>query len=133
MKEHKKSARPDVGASERAKGTEPTFQSGPHSYPQSTTSLPLGQDAHIAKLLSVGAGHAIPLHDLVALTGWSEREVRRQIERERRRGVPILSDNMSGYFLPANENELAQFIKSMRHRAGEILKSAAAIEQGASE
>lgn len=48
--------------------------------------------------------------------------------KERRSGVPILSDNASGYFLPGNSAERAQFVKSMRNRAAEILRTAAAVE-----
>jgi len=65
----------------------------------------------------------------VALTGWNERVVRRQIEAERRRGVPILSDNSRGYFLPADEHERERFVRSMRHRAREISQVADAVEK----
>ena len=51
------------------------------------------------------------------------------IERERREGRPILADNATGYYLPATEHERAACVRSMRHRAGEIMKSAQAIEQ----
>ena len=68
---------------------------------------------------------------LEKLTGLSGREVRRQIERERRRGIPILSDNMSGYFLPSSEDEKARCVRSMKGRAREILRTARAIEGAA--
>lgn len=45
-----------------------------------------------------------------SLTGWSGRMVRLAIERERRHGVPILSDNANGYYLPGNSAERAQFV-----------------------
>ena len=77
----------------------------------------------IPDLLLEGQENAIPLRQLKAMTGRRGRDLRKQIERERRRGIPILSDNVGGYFLPANEGEREQFVKSMRHRAGEILKS----------
>lgn len=51
------------------------------------------------------------------------------IERERREGRPILADNATGYYLPATKYERAACVRSMRHRAGEIMKSAQAIEQ----
>ena len=53
----------------------------------------------------------------------------REIERERREGRPILADNATGYYLPATKYERAACVRSMRHRAGEIMKSAQAIEQ----
>lgn len=52
------------------------------------------------------------------------------IERERRNGVPILSDNQTGYFLAENDDERDTFVKSMLHRANEIRLTAAAIEKG---
>ncbi|WP_283619137.1 hypothetical protein [Flavonifractor plautii] len=55
--------------------------------------------------------------------------MRLMIERERREGRPILADNATGYYLPATEYERAACVRSMRHRAGEIMKSAQAIEQ----
>ena len=41
----------------------------------------------------------------------------------------FLADNATGYYLPATEHERAACVRSMRHRAGEIMKSAQAIEQ----
>ncbi len=82
----------------------------------------------IAGLLGRGQTNAVPLRQLVTLTGRSGREVRRQIMRERRGGTPILSDNQSGYFLPGSEAETARFVRSMRRRAKEIIETAQAIE-----
>lgn len=50
------------------------------------------------------------------------------ISAERRAGAAILSDNATGYYLPANEEEKARFVRSMRHRAKEILCAADAVE-----
>lgn len=68
--------------------------------------------------------------ELERLTGLDGRSVRLLIERERREGVPILADNASGYFLPASEDERAACVRSMRHRAAEILITARAVEKG---
>lgn len=81
-------------------------------------------------LLGHGQAAAVPLRYLVELTGWSERDVRRRIERERRQGVPILADNYRGYFLPADEDEVTACVQSLRRRAQEILRTAKAIEKG---
>lgn len=51
------------------------------------------------------------------------------IAAERRAGAAILSDNQTGYYLPANEEEKARFVRSMRHRAKEILCAADAVEK----
>lgn len=51
------------------------------------------------------------------------------ISAERRAGAAILSNNQTGYYLPANVEEKARFIRSMRHRAQEILNAADAVER----
>nr|DAM38765.1 MAG TPA: Late embryogenesis abundant protein [Caudoviricetes sp.] len=51
------------------------------------------------------------------------------ISAERRAGAAILSDNVTGYYLPANKEEKARFVRSMRHRAQEILSAADAVER----
>lgn len=96
---------------------------------QSTTSMSPGQGLHIADLLSHGADHGLHLSDLVRLTDLSERDVRRQIEIERRSGALIISDNRNGYYLTDDPGEAKQFARSMRHRADQIKQTATAIEQ----
>lgn len=96
-----------------------------------TTIAPSRQAVKIAGLLSHGAENGVTLRHLEKLADLPGREVRRQIERERRRGIPILSDNMSGYFLPSSEDEKARCVRSMRGRAREILRTARAIEEAA--
>ncbi len=130
MMERKKGARSDVAASKRARMEAETTQDATST--QHDTTINTGrQMVHIADLLGVGAAHAAPLRDLVALTGWPERGVRRQIERERRAGALILSDNKNGYFLAADSVEAQRFARSMQHRAWEILRTVRAIEGAA--
>lgn len=83
----------------------------------------------ITDLLSHGQANAVPLRDLVGITGLDGRTVRTMISAERRAGAAILSDNVTGYYLPANEEEKARFVRSMRHRAKEILCAADAVER----
>ena len=82
----------------------------------------------VSELLLHGQENAIPRRELEKMTGWSGRMVRLMIEKARRSGVPILSDHESGYYLPGNSAERAQFVRSMRNRAAEILKTAQAVE-----
>lgn len=126
----KKGTRPDVAASERAKmeaGTEQATTSTSHD----TTSTLSGQGLYIADLLPHSADHGLHLSDLTRLTDLSERDVRRQIEIERRSGALIVSDNRRGYWLADDVTEAQRFARSMRHRAREILRTARAIERGA--
>ena len=55
------------------------------------------------------------------------------IHAERLHGTPILANNRSGYYLPANTSERARCVSSMRHRAGEIERAADAIERSGSD
>lgn len=123
-----KKTHPNAASLERVKGEAETGQETT-STNDNTTATDCRQ-MQIADLLLQGQENAIPLRQLKAMTGQRGRDLRKQIERERRRGIPVLSDNVGGYFLPANEGERERFVKSMRHRVGEILKSAAAIERG---
>ena len=85
----------------------------------------------VADYLGYGQAAAVPLAQLVNMTGQDGRTIRLAIERERRAGVPIVSDNQRGYWLANDPTEIQQFSRSMRHRAGEILTTAAAIERAA--
>ncbi len=123
----RKNARPEAATSGRAK-RESTQESN-NSHNQFTTAADGGQEV-VSSLLLKGRSNALHLADLVRLTGWPERDVRKAIQRERQRGSPILSDNKSGYFLPGNEQERALCVRSLRHRAHEILRAAACIERG---
>lgn len=83
----------------------------------------------IADLLSHGPENGLRLSELVSLTGWTGRAVRRMIQAERLGGAPILSDNEHGYFLPSSGEDRAACVRSLRGRAKEILNVAAAIER----
>ena len=74
----------------------------------------------VSDLLHEGAENGTTIMELVQLTGEDERSIRRRIQRERKAGKLILSDNQSGYFLPATEDEVKRFIRSMSRRAREI-------------
>ncbi len=123
----KKSASPDVGASRLADdGT--TVWGASVSNPDFTTSESNGQ-VEISKLLGYGPSEAITGRKLADVIGEDTRTVREMIEAERRRGTPILSDCANGYFLPVDEAEAERFVRSMRHRAHQILTTAAAVER----
>ena len=128
MMERKEDARPTVGAARRAMEPGTNHHESPVSTTNDTTSPAENQPFRIADLLHPGAGNAIPRRDLMALTGLSDRELRLMIEAERRQGIPILSDNIHGYFLPGDSAERDRCVRSLRRRAKEIEVTAAAIE-----
>ena len=86
----------------------------------------------ISNLLQYGCENGLHLSELVQLTGWTEREIRRVIQQERKAGELILSDNKSGYFLPASEHEVRRFIRSMSNRSREIAEVSRAAEDALS-
>lgn len=128
--QRKKNARPDVGASERA-GLEAETWQATASITKDTTAPLSGQALKISSLLSHGAENGVTLRHLEKLADLPGREVRRQIERERRAGALIISDNQHGYFLTDDPAEAQRFARSMQHRAREILRTARAIEGAA--
>lgn len=115
-------ARQDAATSERAKGQE-KHQAGGNSHDNFTTG-----HSPISRHLLEGRENAIPRRALEMLTGLDGRTVRLMIERERRQGIPILSDCSNGYYLPATEQERVTCVRSLRHRAREIMRTAKAIE-----
>lgn len=121
-----KKACPAGGTAEQAK-RESHWASG-NPYGNYTTTQSGGQGA-ISRLLMEGSENGLHLQDLVRLTGWPERDVRKAIQAERKHGTPILSDNVNGYFLPGNDQEREACIRSLRGRAREILAAAEAIER----
>ena len=123
---NKGKARPGAPTPERANGHRDNHLA--MSVKQSITAAPGGQ-LHIADYLSRGRGSALTSRELERLTNLDGRSVRLLIERERRSGTPILSDCASGYFLPSTDDERAACVRSLRHRAREILTTARAIEQ----
>ena len=128
MNQDKKKARPAGDAAGRAKREKQ--QASGNSHPNHTTPIPQAQ-AKISALLLPGRENAISRRDLEAMTGLDGRTIRLMIERERRRGTLILSDNRHGYFLSDDPVEAQRFVRSMRHRAGEILRTAEAVEGAA--
>lgn len=102
-----------------------------HASTKNDTTDGAGRQLRIADLLHPGAENAIPRRDLISLTGLSDRELRRQIERERRAGAWIISDNRHGYFLADDPAEVQRFTRSMLHRSAEIAKTARILEGAA--
>lgn len=84
----------------------------------------------IYEMLGHGPGAGITMKELERMLGINQRDIRTIIQRERLAGLPILSDNENGYFLPSSEDDKVRFIKSMRNRAQEIARAADAVEKG---
>lgn len=105
----------------------------PTSFPASQFIVYSGRrQPKIADLLHVGAENGMTLRELVRLTGEDERLIRRRIQAERKSGALILADCKSGYFLPADANDVRRFIRSMSRRAREISAVSRAAEDALS-
>lgn len=100
----------------------------PTSFPSLQYSMSNREKLHISDILHVGSENGMTLRDLVRLTGEDERTIRRKIQAERKAGKIIISDNKSGYFLPASERDVRRFIRSMSRRAREISVVSSAAE-----
>lgn len=96
-----------------------------------TTGSAQRQPGFIASLLLYGPENGLTLKDLVHMTQWPERLIRKEIEVEQRAGALIISDNAHGYYLTDDPAEAQRFARSMQHRAREILRTARAIEGAA--
>lgn len=124
-----KKARPSAGTPERATTETEAFGGAAISCNHSTTAA-AGRQIKISDMLSYGRENAVPLRHLTAVLQMDDRSVRLKIEQERRSGIPICADNTTGYYLPSTADEKAACVRSMRHRAKEIIKTARAIERG---
>lgn len=97
-------------------------------YPTKNYSTSSRKTPSISELLYTGAENGTTLRELVALTGMNERLVRLEIQRERKAGKLILSNNRDGYFLPECPEDVRRFARSMSRRAAEIAGVARAAE-----
>ena len=97
-------------------------------YPTKNYSTSSRKTPSISELLYTGAENGTTLRELVALTGMNERLVRLEIQRERKAGKLILSNNRDGYFLPERPEDVRRFARSMSRRATEIASIARAAD-----
>ena len=95
-----------------------------------TTILARRQHEIVTDMIPCGRENAIKLPQVAQLLDTDSRTARLLIQRARR-SVPVLSDNASGYWISNDPNEVRRFSESMRRRARQIYKTAAAVERSA--
>ena len=71
----------------------------------------------------------MPMKHIRQMVDLPGREIRKQIQAERLQHIPILANNRTGYYLAGTELERERFVRSMKHRAVEIIRVANAIEK----
>ena len=86
-----------------------------------------GTVRQVADVLGVGEENALRMEEIRRIIDGDARSIRLEIERERRMGVAICSNNKTGYYLAATRQEIETFCRSMRRRAAEIQKTAALV------
>lgn len=70
---------------------------------------------NLTDYLSIGEGNAITAKDLAKYLGWKERDVTIAINALRKQGKFICS-GATGYWLPADDTDIEQFLRQMRGR-----------------
>lgn len=88
-----------------------------------TAFIPAAEVVHsdttdvLARILEFGSENAIPRAALVALTGWPDRELRKNIEKARSEGMVIANDQHgAGYYRPDSREELERLYRQSRSR-----------------
>lgn len=78
--------------------------------------------SEVIRYLSVGKENAVDLITLSELMDMCPRNVGRIIHKERANGTVICSST-NGYYLPANKEDIREFVESMQKRATSIFSS----------
>lgn len=80
----------------------------------------------VTDALQAGKENPISAQDLCTYLGFnSARELQHEIARERKAGAVILStcQEGGGYFLPGNDREVRQFIRTLENRANNTFEA----------
>ena len=73
--------------------------------------------------LSVGEENAITCKQLSKYLGLSERDITIQINALRKKGELICSNTQSGFWLPADDRDIEQFVRGMQSRIKDMQKA----------
>ena len=113
-----------VAAPNRAGNDKGRAASKAISRSQHSTIPERAQELELSHVLPCGRENAVTGRKLVRLLGFrSIRELTQLIERERRAGAPICASNdivSPGYYIAADERELAAYISSLDRRVKNI-------------
>ena len=77
----------------------------------------------LTDFLSVGEENAITAKDLARLLGWNERDVTLTANALRKQGELICSNTQSGFWLPADDRDIEQFVRGMQGRIKDMQRA----------
>lgn len=85
----------------------------------------------IYEILGEGLERAKTAREIQDLLGMTRREVTRQVERERRDGIPICASvaDPRGYYLAATKEEMEGYCKALEHRQQEVGRTLAGCQK----
>lgn len=132
MSEHNK--RPCPGAGTPGQDQEKAANLCGSSNPVSDSTLNReNRQGRVSSVLGVGREAATSMKALIDIFGVDERAVRRLISAERQVDCDasdlILSDARGGYYRPGNLDEVRRFVRSMQHRAAEVMRATRTAER----
>ena len=73
--------------------------------------------------LSVGEENALTAKTLSKYLGLSERDITIQINALRKKGELICSNTQSGFWLPADDRDIEQFVRQMQGRIKDMQRA----------
>ena len=73
--------------------------------------------------LSVGEENALTAKTLSKYLGLSERDITIQIKKKKKKGELICSNTQSGFWLPADDRDIEQFVRQMQGRIKDMQKA----------
>ena len=73
--------------------------------------------------LSVGEQNAITAKDLARLLGWNERDVTITVNALRKQGELICSNTQSGFWLPADDEDIKSVVRQRNGRIKDMQKA----------
>ena len=83
----------------------------------------------IASVLLYGCRNAMTAREIARIAGISTRQVTERIRQERAKGAPILSDTLHGFWLAEDAEEVRRCAAALHSRAGEIHRTARALDR----
>ncbi len=78
---------------------------------------------NLTDYLSVGEQNAVTAKDLARLLNLNERDITITINALRKQGTLICSNTQSGFWLPADDRDVEQFVRGMNGRIADMQRA----------